>query len=93
MPRIGGARISGHSNVCPGRGGEGPDSKTAIHRLTEIEVLTHKVVQRVELVESELDLFGLCQGSSETIFTQWAKGIIRKSKFEPVRYVHFYTDM
>lgn len=52
MPRIGGTRFSGHSNVCHGRGEEDPDSKPTIHQL-KIEVPTPELDKRVDSVGTE----------------------------------------
>lgn len=66
MPRIGGTRFSGRSNVWHGRGEEDPDSKPTIHRRAEIEVPTQELDQRVDSVDMELNCFNQCS-------THWEK--------------------
>lgn len=55
MPRVWGIHFSGHSNVCHGRQEEDQDSKPTIHQLTETEVPTQELDNRVESVDTELN--------------------------------------
>lgn len=88
MPRTGGTRFSGHSNVCHGRGEEDPDSKPTIHQLAEIKVPTQELSKRVDSVDTELNcrLKQTVPHIGEKIFIQCLKYIITKSKFKLVRH-------
>lgn len=93
MPRIGGTRFSGHSNVCHGRGEEDPDSKPTIHQLAEIKVPTQEPSNRVDSVDTGLSccLKQTVPDIGEKLFIQCLKYIITKSKFKLVRHDRHHT--